>query len=195
MKSRGFTLIELVVVMGIIAVLASVLLPALSAARARSGETVCASNLRQIGLAMDLYKEAEGEYPPVENKAISPYLSSAKLRCPVVLNEDAFNFSVYKNLAIFSNKWTDPLVGAHVKAVTECFEKRGPEFPLLVDKHHLPKILRADNQLYGIALVYRASGAVDRVPKAKVAKLILAQGGAEPANDLPCDLAAQDANL
>src|SRR5688500_4065280 len=64
-KRRGFTLVELLVVIGIIAVLISILLPALSRARESAYTTQCLSNLRQVGLYLNLYaNEHKGFLPP-----------------------------------------------------------------------------------------------------------------------------------
>lgn len=54
-NQRGFTLVELLVVIAVIAVLASMLLPALSAGKASAARVHCVSNLRQLGLASQMY--------------------------------------------------------------------------------------------------------------------------------------------
>lgn len=62
--SRGFTLIELLVVIAIVAILMGILLPSLSMARMHAKRLVSTNNLRQIGLAMELYtQDNQGFFP------------------------------------------------------------------------------------------------------------------------------------
>lgn len=95
---RGFTLIELLVVIAIIAILSSILFPVFAQAREKARQSVCLSNLRQVGLAMMLYAQDYDEampnaqwigpaaFPP--NWSFGP--SSRDLLEPYVKNNDVF---------------------------------------------------------------------------------------------------------
>lgn len=101
-RPRGFTLIELLVVLAIIGMLASLLLPAVSRATEAGRSTACLSNLRQIGLSVQMYvQDNRNRLPfirdrlfdtnaPPDTNAVAPidvvltnYLGTPKvLRCP-----------------------------------------------------------------------------------------------------------------
>src|SRR5206468_444762 len=63
-RSSGFTLIELLVVIAIIAILAALLLPALSRAKASAKRATCISNLRQLSVGTHLYASDNGDTLP-----------------------------------------------------------------------------------------------------------------------------------
>jgi type II secretory pathway pseudopilin PulG len=80
----GFTIVELLTVIGILAVLSGLLMGALGPARERARQSACTSNLRQIGLAVALYLDDYGARPPrFQGLADAGYLrSDAVLLCP-----------------------------------------------------------------------------------------------------------------
>ena len=59
-KGNGFTLVELLIVIGIVGILAAMLMPTLSRARAQGKRISCISNLRQLGLAVTMYLSENG---------------------------------------------------------------------------------------------------------------------------------------
>jgi len=61
--AKGFTLVELLVVIGIIGTLVGILMPALARGRAAANQVSCASNLRQLGMALELYTSQSKYYP------------------------------------------------------------------------------------------------------------------------------------
>jgi prepilin-type N-terminal cleavage/methylation domain-containing protein len=80
----GFTLIELLTVVAIVAVLATLLMTSLHSVQRKARETVCTSNLRQIGLALNMYLDDFGQRPPeLQVLVSSKYLGSGDvLACP-----------------------------------------------------------------------------------------------------------------
>ena len=72
-REKGFTLVELLVVISIIALLMSILMPALSAARDQAKAVMCLSNLRQWGLMFEAYVSDYGTFPGGSHAKKGPY--------------------------------------------------------------------------------------------------------------------------
>ena len=94
-RNKGFTLIELLVVIAIIAILAAILFPVFAKAREKARQASCASNEKQLGLAIIQYVQDNDEtYPPAGlqptngnyqswQSSVYPYVKSVQVyRCP-----------------------------------------------------------------------------------------------------------------
>jgi len=79
---RAFTLVELLVVISIIAVLAAILFPTLSIAKAKAQQAKCISNLRQIAIALELYAQDHEIYPDAQWTMRIVFPKEA-LKCPM----------------------------------------------------------------------------------------------------------------
>ena len=98
MRQNGFTLIELLVVIAIIAILAGMLLPALSRAREAARKTACLNDQRQWGLSLTLYTQDNDERLPRESHGNNSTLNNwAQVRD--LNNEDVWYNALHERSA------------------------------------------------------------------------------------------------
>ncbi|MGC9318235.1 MAG: prepilin-type N-terminal cleavage/methylation domain-containing protein [Armatimonadota bacterium] len=124
LRERGFTLIELLVVIGILAVLAAIIYPTFARARGAARKAVCASNLRQLGMAVSMYADdwdglsprttgwhrwggdgTDGDEPgPGWEERLHPYVEDRRIyRCPAF--PGSIEFSYFLNTRWFYANW------------------------------------------------------------------------------------------
>lgn len=100
-EKHAFTLVELLVVIGIIALLISILLPALNKARQQAQSTTCMSNLRQVGIAYRFYAEA--------NRGLMPYILNRSWDSMIGPPSDGNRLYWCRALAQYMTKGYDPI--------------------------------------------------------------------------------------
>jgi prepilin-type N-terminal cleavage/methylation domain-containing protein len=135
---RAFTLIEMLVVISLVALLVALLLPALASAREASRSSICLSNLRQMGIAMTMYREEYRQYIPVMYDLESePYPGWGQYTVPFT-----YRLGPYLNSrGGFTRQQFHPqLVGRHI---AYC-----PSAPMLREADY-PNPLNNDAWLYG----------------------------------------------
>jgi prepilin-type N-terminal cleavage/methylation domain-containing protein/prepilin-type processing-associated H-X9-DG protein len=139
--TSGFSLIELLCVVTIIAVLASLVLPAVQQARKRAQSVACAANLRQIGVAVNLYiTDHDNTYPCIETDpslgklypedvqaqpmlaTLQPYgVTESTLKCPSDVADPNANYFAKKGT---SYEWR-PVLDGESKVNPQIFGRRG----------------------------------------------------------------------
>lgn len=87
---KGFTLIELLVIISIIGLLMGILIPSLSRAREQAKITAVNAELRQIGLALEIYFIDNQKFPPTQEDCISGSLADHLYQLPKVLATDRY---------------------------------------------------------------------------------------------------------
>lgn len=178
---RAFTLIELLMVLGIITLLAALFYAAYGPAREKARQAVCISNLHQYGIAFSLYRQDYDGADPVKGEPMTCYQlglpdvgpmadaflkayvkDSKKLRCPD-WHVPGLPVSV---MAITYQWWPDK--DSDMPNFTEKYSRMvsrdGYNVPLLVDNQHNPPfdISKAPRWTPELYLVLRLSQQVDR---------------------------------
>jgi len=141
-KQKGFTLIELLVVIAIIALLMSILMPALAKARKMTRAVMCASNLKQWCSFFTMYTDDfDGSFMGGRNtgndwwRALEPYYKNRSiLCCPMATDPDKNPWEGYGNYGTWGPGWFDGFYGSYGMNEWVCNPqfKKG-EFPMYGD--------------------------------------------------------------
>jgi prepilin-type N-terminal cleavage/methylation domain-containing protein len=137
-SSHAFTLVELLVVIGIIAVLVGILMPALNRARAQAQQTQCMSNMRQVGVGLQMYVgENKGWLPPLAPNDVQYGGGGGAPPSAVLATTDFGQEVVYSNFPNFAGSLI-PYMKSAAAGVFRCPTILYPQPYWPADTHYLP---------------------------------------------------------
>jgi prepilin-type N-terminal cleavage/methylation domain-containing protein len=152
-RDRGFTLVELLIVIGILALLAGILFSVFGGAKEKARQAQCLSNLKQIGMAALLYKQDfDGEFPLRMEALFPSYVSSAAVFvCPDDASSGEWREKLAKVRGVYTSytQFVDPLyqMSGQIRlrpdascseiAFQSALRKLGPKLPIATCWSHL----------------------------------------------------------
>lgn len=155
-SAYGFTLLEIMVVLSIIATLSALLYPTVSSALRRSYVTSCQNNLRQIGQAIGMYQaDYETEDWPCSMRGLIPQYASPRIQvCPWVARAASREVSNLQNS--WNNTWSSYFVFCRAgldehtlkrgeTTFSEIMEQRGERTPMVICREHRDPFVLASN--------------------------------------------------
>lgn len=127
-RERGFTLIEMMIVVAIIAILVTVLVPNFMRARAQAQTAACEGNLKEIATALELYQTDHDAYPQsgnvdASNTDLQPYLQQTPVD-PAAGPGKPYTFTV-TDAGTGAPSYTITCPGTHDPATLQAFSQNG----------------------------------------------------------------------
>lgn len=160
-SNRAFSLLEVVIVLGIISILYALIAPLLFSTRLRAGETQCGSNLHQVYVALQLYKQDYGDYPDFRppDQLTPAYVSSPTIFiCPLEFRRlSDIDPSDAPSKVEVPSSYLWPCIPR--KERDNAYERRGELLPLVYCNVHT--VISSGKSSI---LIMRSDGSLDHVP-------------------------------
>ena len=144
-RASGFTLVELLVVIGIIALLISILLPALNKARDAAKTVLCASNLRQVGMAFNMYRNDNKLFFP-------PHWGASPYKWP-----SGSNITLWYGFLARYIGWNGDTGNMTFSKVYRCPADPSDDSPYRANQTYESTVVNAQEQSYGYNYSYYSS--------------------------------------